>query len=215
MITLYTWTTPNGRKVSIALEEMGLGYEVKAVNIGKGEQFDPAFLAVAPNNRIPAIVDHDAEGGPLSIFESGAILVYLAEKTGKFLPASGPARYKVLEWVNWQMGGVGPMFGQAFHFSRSAPEKIPYGITRYVNEAKRLLGVLDKQLAQNAFIAGDYSIADMMTYPWVKGAVTNLAGEFDYSAEDIVNVRNWLAELEARPPSPRGWRFRWFDGMRR
>ena len=204
MITLYTWTTPNGRKVSIALEEMGLAYEVKAINIGKGEQFEPSFLKVAPNNRIPAIVDHDAIGGPLSLFESGAILVYLAEKTGKFLPTEGAARYRVLEWLNWQMGGVGPMFGQANHFVKFAPEKVPYGITRYVNETKRLLGVLDKQLCDHAYMAGDYSIADMMTYPWVKSAFVGLAAELAYAQTDLPNVRRWVAALDARPAVQKG-----------
>jgi len=204
MITLYTWTTPNGRKVSIALEEMGLAYEVKAINIGKGEQFEPSFLKVAPNNRIPAIVDHDAIGGPLSLFESGAILVYLAEKTGKFLPTEGAARYRVLEWLNWQMGGVGPMFGQANHFVKFAPEKVPYGITRYVNETKRLLGVLDKQLGDHAYMAGDYSIADMMTYPWVKSAFVGLAAELAYAQTDLPNVRRWVAALDARPAVQKG-----------
>jgi GST-like protein len=206
MITLYTWTTPNGRKVSIALEEMGLAYEVKAVNIGKGEQFDPAFLAVAPNNRIPAIVDHDAPGGPLALFESGAILIYLAEKTGKFLATSGPARYHALQWLNWQMGGVGPMFGQANHFVKFAPEKVPYGMTRYLKETIRLLGVADKQLAGNAFLAGpDYTIADMITYPWFAGVYAGLASEL--AAEglpDYVHVKRWMDTVGARPAVQRG-----------
>ncbi|KPL51684.1 glutathione S-transferase [Prosthecomicrobium hirschii] len=205
MITFYTWATPNGRKISIALEEMGLAYEVKAVNIGKNEQFDPAFLKVAPNNRIPAIVDHDAEGGPLSLFESGAILIYLAEKTGRFLPASGAGRYHTLQWLMWQMGGVGPMFGQANHFIRYAPEKVPYGINRYVKETQRLLGVMDRQLAGNAYLAGaDYSIADMATYAWTLNALTGLADQIADGLPPIDNVRRWVDQVGARPAVQRG-----------
>lgn len=205
MITFYTWATPNGRKISIALEEMGLAYEVKAVNIGKNEQFYPAFLKVAPNNRIPAIVDHDAEGGPLSLFESGAILIYLAEKTGRFLPASGAGRYHTLQWLMWQMGGVGPMFGQANHFIRYAPEKVPYGINRYVKETQRLLGVMDRQLAGNAYLAGaDYSIADMATYAWTLNALTGLADQIADGLRPIDNVRRWLDQVGARPAVQRG-----------
>ncbi|MCW1844020.1 glutathione S-transferase N-terminal domain-containing protein [Prosthecomicrobium hirschii] len=205
MITFYTWTTPNGRKISIALEEMGLAYEVKAVNIGKNEQFDPAYLKVAPNNRIPAIVDHDAEGGPLSLFESGAILIYLAEKTGRFLPASGAGRYHTLQWLMWQMGGVGPMFGQANHFIRYAPEKVPYGINRYVKETQRLLGVMDRQLAGNAYLAGaDYSIADMATYAWTLNALTGLADQIADGLPPIDNVRRWVDQVGARPAVQRG-----------
>ena len=167
MIDLYYWATPNGHKVTIFLEEVGLAYRVKPINIGKGEQFEPAFLKVAPNNRIPAILDHaPADGGaPLSVFESGAILTYLAEKTGKFLPHELRGRVRVLEWLNWQMGGLGPMAGQNHHFSAYALEKIPYAIDRYVKETARLYGVLDRQLAQHPFVAGDYSIADMACYP--------------------------------------------------
>jgi GST-like protein len=205
MITLYTWTTPNGRKVSIALEEMGLAYEVKPINIGKNEQFDPAFLKVAPNNRIPAIVDHDAAGGPLTIFESGAILIYLAEKTGRFLAPSGHERYKTLEWVMWQMGGVGPMFGQANHFVKFAPEKIPYGINRYVKEAQRLLGVLDRQLAEHPYMAGaNYTIADMITYPWVVSAFTGLKDHIFEGLPPVDHVNRWVAELGARPAVQKG-----------
>lgn len=206
MITLYTWATPNGRKISIALEEMDLPYEVKAVNIGKNEQFDPAFLKIAPNNRIPAIVDHDAAGGPLALFESGAILIYLAEKTGRFLPASGPARYQVLQWLMWQMGGVGPMFGQANHFVKFAPEKVPYGVKRYIRETIRLLGVMDRQLADNAHLAGaDYSIADMATYAWTLSALTGLKDELAAeSLPDIPHVRRWLDAVGSRPAVARG-----------
>ena len=155
MIDFYTWTTPNGRKVAIMLEETGLPYEVHAVNIGTNEQFAPEFLKISPNNRIPAIVDRDADSGPVSIFESGAILIYLAEKTGKFLAPKGEQRAKTLEWLMWQMGGVGPMLGQANHFLNAAPEKIPYAINRYLDESVRLLKVLDKRLGEAAFMGGD------------------------------------------------------------
>ena len=205
MITFYTWATPNGRKISIALEEMGLAYEVKAVNIGKNEQFDPAFLKVAPNNRIPAIVDHDAEGGPLSLFESGAILIYLAEKTGHFLPKDIRSRAKVLEWLMWQMAGLGPMCGQNHHFNIYAPEKIPYAIDRYVKETNRLYGVLDRQLAGNAYLAGaDYSIADMATYAWTLNALTGLAEQIADGLPPIDNVRRWVDQVGARPAVQRG-----------
>jgi GST-like protein len=169
MIDLHFWPTPNGHKVSIFLEEAGLDYRFFPVNIGKGEQFRPEFLKIAPNNRMPAILDHaPADGGePISVFESGAILVYLAEKTGKFLSADLRLRMKTLEWLFWQMGGLGPMAGQNHHFSQYAPEKIPYAIDRYVKETNRLYGVLDRQLANNEWVAGAYSIADMASYPWV------------------------------------------------
>ena len=163
MIELHYWPTPNGHKITIFLEEVGLPYRIKPVNIGKGEQFQPDFLKIAPNNRMPAIVDlNPADGGaPLSVFESGAILTYLAEKTGRFLPHDPRGKAHVLEWLNWQMGGLGPMAGQNHHFSQYAPEKIPYAIDRYVKETNRLYGVLDRQLAKHPFVAGDYSIADM------------------------------------------------------
>ncbi len=169
MIDLYYWTTPNGHKVTIFLEEAGVPYTIKPVNIGKGEQFDPAFLAIAPNNRIPAIVDHDPPDGgePLSIMESGAILLYLAGKTGRFYPADVRGRADVAQWLFWQMGGLGPMAGQTHHFVHYATEKLPYAIDRYVRETARLYGVLNKRLADRPFIAGDYSIADMACYPWV------------------------------------------------
>ena len=158
MITLYTWSTPNGRKISILLEELGLPYEVRPVNIGKDEQFDPAFLAIAPNNKIPAIVDHDAEGGPLSLFESGAILTYLADKTGRFLAPSGPARWRTLEWLFWQVGGLGPMLGQLGYFAGRAPEKLPLAIGRFSDEARRLLGVMETRLAASSYLGGaDYT----------------------------------------------------------
>ena len=167
MIDLYYWTTPNGHKVSILLEEAGLEYSVRPVHIGKGEQFAPEFLKIAPNNRIPAIVDHapDDGGEPIALFESGAILEYLADKSGQFLPRETRARFEVLQWLYWQMGGVGPMAGQNHHFVRYAPEPIPYAIERYVKETARLYGVLDRQLAGREYVAGDYSIADLAIYP--------------------------------------------------
>jgi GST-like protein len=169
MIDLYYWTTPNGHKVTIFLEETGLKYNIIPINIGKGEQFKPEFLAVAPNNRIPAIVDQaPADGGkPISIFESGAILLYLADKTGKFVGKDLRSRNAVLEWLFWQMGGLGPMAGQNNHFSAYAPEKLPYAIDRYRNEVNRLFGVMNKRLADRPYLGGEYSIADMACYPWV------------------------------------------------
>ncbi|MBX3447383.1 MAG: glutathione S-transferase N-terminal domain-containing protein [Parvibaculaceae bacterium] len=204
MIDLYTWTTPNGRKVSIMLEETGLPYEVHPINIGKNEQFAPDFLKISPNNRIPAIVDRDADSGPVSIFESGAILIYLAEKTGKFLAPKGEQRAKTLEWLMWQMGGVGPMFGQANHFLNAAPEKLPYAINRYLDEAARLLKVLDKRLGEGAFMGGDYSIADMATYPWVKAAFPLIAPAKADVVGEAANVKRWLDAVGARPAVQRG-----------
>src|SRR5262245_44437778 len=169
MIDLYYWPTPNGYKVSIMLEETGLPYTLIPVNIGRGEQFKPEFLAISPNNRMPAIVDRaPADGGaPISIFESGAILLYLAEKTRCFMPADIRGRYEVMQWVMWQMGGLGPMAGQANHFRSYAPEQIPYAIDRYTKEVNRLLGVMNIRLRDREYLAGDYSIADMMSFPWV------------------------------------------------
>lgn len=169
MIDLYYWTTPNGHKITIFLEEVELPYKIIPVNIGKGEQFKPEFLEIAPNNRIPAIVDREpADGGePISIFESGAILEYLADKTGKLIPANIRGRAEVLQWLYWQMGGLGPMAGQNHHFNIYAPEKIPYAINRYVNETGRLYAVMDKRLTDREFLAGDYSIADIASYPWI------------------------------------------------
>ena len=193
MIDLYYWTTPNGHKITICLEETGLPYNIHPVNIGKGEQFDPDFLKIAPNNRIPAIVDNEA--GALSIFESGAILQYLAEKVGKFLPKDEPVgRYQVLQWLNWQMGGLGPMLGQNHHFSRYAPEKIPYAIERYVKETARLYGVLDKQLQGREYIAGDYSIADMACYPWIVPYESQ-----GQNLNDFPNVKAWFEKMQMRP----------------
>ncbi len=170
MIELYTWPTPNGRKVHIMLEECGLEYNVRAINIDLGDQFDPAFLKINPNNKVPAIVDSDGPGGaPYSLFESGAIMMYLAEKTGKYMPSDRAGRYDVIQWLMFQMGGVGPMLGQAHHFRRYAPERIQYAYDRYTNEASRLYGVIDRRLGESAWLAGaDYSIADIATFPWLR-----------------------------------------------
>ena len=197
MIDLYYWTTPNGHKITLFLEEAKLPYTIKPINISKGEQFAPAFLAIAPNNRIPAIVDHAPTGGgaPISVFESGAILLYLAEKSGQFLPTELRPRMQVIEWLMWQMGGLGPMAGQNHHFSQYAPEKISYAIERYVKETNRLYGVLDRQLAGKAFIGGDhYSIADMATYPWI--VPWTRQGQ---NLDDFPNVRRWFDAIRARP----------------
>ncbi|HBZ69629.1 MAG TPA: thiol:disulfide oxidoreductase [Deltaproteobacteria bacterium] len=202
MIDLYHWPTPNGWKISIALEEMGLPYQVLPVNIGRGEQFKPEFLAVSPNNRIPAIVDHDPLGGgsAVSIFESGAILIYLAEKSGRFLPGDLRGRFEVLQWLMWQMGGLGPMLGQAHHFRHYAPEKIQYGVDRYTNEANRLYGVLNKRLADRPFVAGDYSIADMACWPWI--VPHEMQGQ---RLEDFPHLRRWFETLRARPAVQKGF----------
>jgi GST-like protein len=198
MIDLHYAATPNGWKISIMLEECGLPYAVKPVNLGKGEQFAQAFLAISPNNRIPAIVDNDpADGGaPVSVFETGAILIYLAEKTGRFLPTELRVRKTVIEWVMWQMGGLGPMLGQNGHFLLYAPQKIPYAMDRYRREAERLYGVLDGQLGRTgAFVAGDdFTIADMASFPWT---VTHKAQGF--TLDDFPNVKRWFAEVRARP----------------
>lgn len=195
MIDLYYWTTPNGHKITIFLEEAGLPYSIKPVNISKGEQFTPEFLKISPNNRIPAMVDNDpADGkGPLSVFESGAILQYLAEKTGKFLPANVRGRSDVMQWLFWQMGGLGPMAGQNGHFNNYAPEKISYAIERYVKETERLYGVLDERLEGREFIAGDYSIADMAIWPWI---LPELQGQ---SLDDFPNLEAWMARVGERP----------------
>ena len=167
MIDLYTWGTPNGRKTSIALEELGLPYRAHPVDITKEEQFEPAFLAISPNNKIPAIVDPEGPGGqPISLFESGAILIYLAEKTGRLLPSDARRRYDAMQWLMWQMGGFGPMLGQAHHFRRFAPERVPYAIERYDKETRRLYGVLDGHLGEAEYLAGAYSTADIATFPW-------------------------------------------------
>lgn len=202
MIDLYYWTTPNGHKITMFLEETGLAYKVIPVNIGKGEQFKADFLRVSPNNRIPALVDHAPTGGgvPVSVFESGAMLVYLAEKTGQFLPADGPARYDVMQWLFWQMAGLGPMSGQNNHFKNYAVEKLPYAIDRYIRETNRLYGVLNKRLADRAFIAGGYSIADMASYPWIVA--------WERQGQDIADfphLKRWLAVIEARPATRRAY----------
>ena len=196
MIDLYYWTTPNGHKITIFLEEAGLTYNIHPVNISQGDQFKPAFLAISPNNRIPAIVDQQPIGGgqPLSIFESGAILEYLADKVGQFLPQSVPERYQVLQWLYWQMGGLGPMAGQNHHFSVYAPERIAYATERYVNETNRLYGVLNKQLAGKTYIAGDYSIADMACYPWIRPYQRQ-----GQDLNDFPHLNAWFERMQARP----------------
>ena len=205
MIQLYTWSTPNGRKISIALEELGLPYAVHPINIGKDEQFSPEFLKVAPNNKIPAIVDEDAEGGPLSIFESGAILTYLAEKTGRLLARSGAERFKALEWLHWQMGGFGPMLGQLGFFAVRSPEKAPLAIERFTTESGRLLGVMEKRLAEAPYLAGqDYSIADIACYAWSLAATTFLAEPLKEHLEGKPAFRRWLDTVGARPAVQRG-----------
>jgi GSH-dependent disulfide-bond oxidoreductase len=201
-IELFYWPTPNGQKASIMLEEVGLPYMVRPVNILKGEQFDPAFLAVNPNNKVPAIIDPDGpDGTPIAVFESGAVLVYLAEKTGKLLPAKGAARYRALQWLFFQVGGVGPMFGQLGHFKGYAPEPIPYAMDRYRNETLRLYGVMDEQLARSEYLAGDYSVADVAVYPWVD---VRWFHEIDLSA--FPNVARWFETVSRRDPVARGAR---------
>jgi GST-like protein len=202
MIDLHYWPTPNGHKITMFLEETGLAYTIKPVNIGAGDQFKPEFLAIAPNNRMPAIVDHaPADGGaPVSIFESGAILAYLAEKTGRFLSSDLRVKYDTLQWLFWQMGGLGPMAGQNHHFAIYAPEKLPYAINRYVNETNRLYGVLNRRLADRDFIAGDYSIADMASYPWVvpwKRQGQNL--------DDFPHLKRWFEAIRTRPATERAY----------
>ena len=203
MIDLYYWGTPNGHKVTLFLEEAGLDYTVHTVHIGKGEQFEPAFLEIAPNNRIPAIVDQNpASGGaPISLFESGAILLYLADKTGRFIPTDPAGRAEVLQWLFWQMGGLGPMAGQNHHFSAAAPEKIPYAIDRYVKETARLYGVLEKRLADRAFVAGDaYSIADMAIYPWIVPYERQ-----SQNLDDFPNLKRWFETVGARAGTVRAY----------
>ncbi|RAP57135.1 glutathione binding-like protein [Oleiagrimonas sp. MCCC 1A03011] len=203
MIDLYYWPTPNGHKVTLFLEETGLPYTIHPVNIGQGDQFTPEFLAISPNNKMPAIVDHKpADGGlPVSLFESGAILLYLAEKTGKFLSDDLRTRNVTLEWLFWQMGGLGPMLGQNHHFNRYAPEKIPYAIERYVNETHRLYRVLDKRLQGRAFIAGDdYSIADMAAYPWI---VPHEAQQMDLA--DFPDLKRWFETIATREATKRAY----------
>lgn len=201
MIEVFSWPTPNGHKVHIMLEECGLPYRATPVNIGAGEQFKPDFLRISPNNKIPALVDPQGpDGQPISVFESGAILVYLAGKTGRFLPRSDRDKYEVLQWLMFQMGGVGPMLGQAHHFRMYAPEKIPYAIDRYSNEARRLYGVIDKRLAESRFLGGkDYSIADIATFPWLRSW-----DKQGIVLSDYPHLEKWFHAIEERPAVQRG-----------
>jgi GSH-dependent disulfide-bond oxidoreductase len=199
-IALHYWPTPNGHKITIMLEECGLPYEIIPVNIGKGDQFKPEFLAISPNNRMPVIVDPDGPGGaPISVFESGAILQYLGRKTGKFYPRDERRRVEVEEWLFWQIAGLGPMAGQAHHFRNYAPEKIPYGIDRYTNEVNRLYGVMNRRLADHDYLAGDYSIADMASYPWVR--------PYKNQGQDLAefpHLERWYQRMRARPAVAKG-----------
>ncbi|HAG81942.1 MAG TPA: thiol:disulfide oxidoreductase [Cyanobacteria bacterium UBA12227] len=202
MIELYYWTTPNGHKITMFLEEVGLPYTIIPVNIGAGDQFKPDFLKIAPNNRIPAIIDREPVEGrePISIFESGAILLYLAEKTGQLIPSNLRERLEVIQWLFWQMAGLGPMAGQNHHFNQYAPEKIPYAINRYVNETGRLYAVLNKELADREFIGGHYSIADIAAYPWIvphKNQGQNL--------DDFPNIKRWFEIIKVRPATVRAY----------
>lgn len=201
MIELYTWPTPNGHKVHIALEELGLPYEVRPIDIGAGDQFKPDFLKISPNNKVPAIVDRDGPGGKtLALFESGAILIYLAEKTGRLLASKGAARYAAIQWLMFQMGGVGPMLGQAHHFRVYAPESFPYAIDRYTKEANRLYGVLDRRLGEAPYLAGaEYGIADIATFPWLRYSDSQ-----GVTLSAYPNVARWLDGIAARPAVQRG-----------
>jgi GST-like protein len=215
MIDLHYWPTPNGHKITLFLEETGLPYRIVPVDIGRGEQFKPDFLEIAPNNRMPAIVDQDPPGGggPVSVFESGAILLYLAEKTGQFIPRDLRGRVETLQWLFWQIGGLGPMAGQNHHFRNYADDKLPYAIDRYVNETNRLYGVLDKRLTDRRFVAGDaYTIADMASYPWTRG----WEGQ-GQNIDDFPNVRRWQGAIAARPATVRAYaltdKYRRREGM--
>ena len=201
MIDLYTWPTPNGHKIHIMLEETGLPYKVIPINIGAGDQFDPEFLKISPNNKMPAMVDHEGpDGKPISVFESGAMLIYLANKTGQFFPEEPRARYEVLQWLMFQMGGVGPMLGQAHHFIKYAPEPIPYAVQRYTNEANRLYGVMDRRLAESPYLGGkDYSIADMATFPWTRSHENQNVDLANYP-----HFKRWFDEISERPAVKRG-----------
>ena len=200
MIDLYTWSTPNGRKISIMLEECALPYRVHAIDIGRGDQFTPEFVAISPNSKIPAIVDQEGpEGKPLALFESGAILLYLSWKTDKFLPRGIVEQFEVIQWLMFQMGGVGPMFGQTHHFLRSAPEPVPYAIERYSKETRRLYGVLNNRLEGREFLGSEYSVADIATYPWV--------ARYDWHKVDLNNfpaVKSWFERIGSRPPVQAG-----------
>jgi GST-like protein len=204
MIDLYTWTTPNGRKISIFLEEAGLAYKVIPVDLGSNQQQLPEFTAINPNQKIPAIVDHDAVGGPLSVFESGAILLYLAEKTGRFLPSAGRERSDVIQWLMYQMSHVGPIIGQAGHFVNQAPEQIQYAIERFVGESLRIVGVLDTGLEGRDFLAGEYSIADMATYPWVLAAWGPFSAMMPEKVAELSNVQRWIDAVGSRPAVEKG-----------
>ena len=201
MIEVYSWATPNGHKVHIMLEECGLPYQAHGVDIGAGDQFEPEFLAISPNNKIPAIVDPiGPDGAPISLFESGAILLYLAGKTGRFMPATTRGRYEMLEWLMFQMGGVGPMLGQAHHFGIYAPERIEYAVNRYTNEAKRLYGVMNKRLAKSKYMAGsEYTIADIAIFPWLRSWKNQGIDWVDYP-----HLKGWFDEIAARPAVRRG-----------
>jgi len=200
LIDLYTWSTPNGRKISIMLEECALPYRVHAIDIGRGAQFTPEFVAISPNSKIPAIVDQEGpEGKPLALFESGAILLYLSWKTDKFLPRGIVEQFEVIQWLMFQMGGVGPMFGQTHHFLRSAPEPVPYAIERYSKETRRLYGVLNKRLEGREFLGSEYSVADIATYPWV--------ARYDWHKVDLNDfpaVKSWFERIGGRPPVQAG-----------
>jgi GSH-dependent disulfide-bond oxidoreductase len=202
VIDVYYWGTPNGLKIKLFMEEAGLPYRIIPVDIGKGEQFRPEFLAISPNNRIPAIVDHDPPGGgaPLSLFESGAILLYLADKTRRFIPADVRGRAQVLQWLFWQVAGLGPMAGQNGHFNVHAPEKVPYAIERYTRETNRLYGVLDRQLARGEYVAGDYSIADMACYPWIVPHESHRQ-----NLDDFPHLRRWFNRIAGRPATARAY----------
>jgi GST-like protein len=204
MIDLYTWTTPNGRKISIMLEEIGLPYKVIAVDLAKQQQLESAFTAITPNQKIPAIVDHDAPGGPLAIFESGAILIHLAEKTGKLLATDVRKRAATMQWLMFQMSHVGPIIGQTGHFLQQAPEKIPYAIQRFVNESVRIVTVLDQGLKGREYLAGDYSIADIATYPWVVAAWAPFKQMMPEKIGELGNVQRWIDRMAARPAVERG-----------
>jgi GST-like protein len=199
VIDVFFWPTGNGKKITIMLEECGLEYRVIPINLGKGDQHTPEFLAISPNGKMPAIIDHDAEDGPVSMFESGAILIYLAEKTGQFLPTAARERFKVLQWLFWQVGGLGPMAGQAHYFLRYAPHKNEEGMRRFRNEVARLYAVMDQQLGKDAYLAGDYSIADIAAWPWVF--------RHDWQEQDLndfPNVKRWFNEIGERPAVARG-----------
>lgn len=200
MIDLYTWSTPNGRKVSIMLEELALPYNVHAIDIGKGDQFEPGFVAISPNSKIPAIIDSDGpDGRPFALFESGAILLYLADKTGRLLPAAKPQRFEAIQWLMFQMGGIGPMFGQTHHFLRAAPEPVPYAIERYSKETRRLYGVLDRHLADREWLGAEYSVADIATFPWTARHEWH---KVDLS--EFPHVKRWFDRIAARPAVQRG-----------